>query len=64
MNGSIIKIAQSPSTTEGIAAKSSIINPNMSLICLGSISSVMKIAVPTPRGMAITKDANDVINVP
>ena len=64
IKGSITNIAHKPSTTEGIAAKSSTNIPIISLISLGSISSVMKIAVPTPIGIAIIKEANDVIIVP
>ena len=64
MKGSITKIAHSPKTTEGIAVNSSTIPPIITLIFLGRISSVMKIAVPTPRGTAIMIDAKEVTNVP
>ena len=64
MNGSITKMAQRPSTTDGIAASSSTIRPITSLIRLGMMFSVMKMAVPTPRGTAIIKASSDVIKVP
>ena len=64
MNGSITKIAQSPNTTEGIAARSSTISPITERIRRGMMFSVMKIAVPTPRGTAINSDSNEVISVP
>ena len=64
MNGSITKMAQSPSTTDGIAANNSTITPITLRILRGIIFSVMKIAVPTPKGTAIKRDSNDVINVP
>ena len=50
-NGSITNIAHRPNTTDGIAANNSIIIPNKFLILLGIISSVIKIAVPTPKGI-------------
>ena len=64
MNGSITKIAQRPSTTDGIAASSSAIRPITLRIRLGMMFSVIKMAVPTPSGTAIIKASSDVINVP
>ena len=62
--GSITKMAQSPSTTEGMAASSSTIKPIASRRELGIRSSVIKIAVPTPKGMAIAIDRIELTNVP
>jgi len=58
INGSIMNTAQSPNTTDGIAAKSSTIIPITSLKYLGIIFSVINIAVPTPNGIAIINEAN------
>ena len=62
--GSITKIAQRPSTTDGIAASSSTIRPISSRRRVGIRSSVMKMAVPTPRGTAIARDRIEVTRVP
>ena len=62
--GSITKIAHNPSTTEGMAANSSTIMPIKSRRRLGSRSSVMKIAVPMPRGTASSKASRDDTSVP
>ena len=64
MAGPMTKIAQSPSTTDGMAASSSTIRPIPSRTELGIRSSVMKIAVPTPRGMAMDRDRIEVTKVP
>ena len=62
--GSITKMAQRPSTTEGIAASSSTITPSSCRNRRGIRFSVMKIAVPTPSGTAINNDRMDVTIVP
>ena len=62
--GSITNIAHNPKTTEGIAAKSSTNDPIISLTTLGTKSSVMNIAVPTPNGTVINNERNEVTNVP
>ena len=62
--GSITNIAQSPNTTDGIAANNSTNEPIISLTTLGTKSSVINIAVPTPRGIVINNERNDVTNVP
>ena len=59
INGSIMNTAQSPRTTDGIAAKSSIIIPITSLMYLGIIFSVINIAVPTPNGIAINSETRN-----
>ena len=64
MNGSNTKIAQRPRTTEGIAASNSTITPMTSRMRRGMMFSVMKIAVPTPNGTAISNDSREVTNVP
>ena len=62
--GSITNIAQSPNTTDGIAASNSTKEPIISLTTLGTKSSVINIAVPTPKGIVINRERNDVTNVP
>ena len=62
--GSITNIAHNPNTTEGIAAKSSTNELNISLKTLGTKSSVINIAVPTPNGIVINNERNEVTNVP
>ena len=47
-----------------MAASSSIITPMMFLALLGMKLSVIKIAVPTPSGIAINSERNEVIAVP
>ena len=64
MNGSITKMAQRPSTTDGMAASNSTITPITFLILRGMMSSVIKIAVPTPSGTAIKRESSDVTSVP
>ena len=64
INVSIMNTAQSPKTTDGIAAKSSTIIPIKPLMYLGIIFSVINIAVPTPNGIAINNEAIDVKIVP
>ena len=64
MNGSITKMAHKPSTTDGTAANNSTIKPMKFLIFFGIMFSVMKIAVPTPKGMAMKSDKIEVISVP
>ena len=58
-----MKIAQRPSTTEGIAASNSIKIPIKFLIVIGIISSVINMAAPTPKGTEINRANSDVINV-
>ena len=62
--GSITNTAHNPNTTDGIAASNSIIKPRKFLIFSGKKSSVINIAVPTPRGTAIRRDKTDVTTVP
>ena len=62
--GSITNIAQSPNTTDGIAANNSTKEPIISLTTFGTKSSVINIAVPTPRGIVINSERNEVTNVP
>ena len=62
--GSITNIAHNPNTTEGIAARSSTKDPIISLKTLGTKSSVINIAVPTPNGIVINNERKEVINVP
>ena len=62
--GSITNIAQSPNTTDGIAANNSTKEPIISLIIFGTKFSVINIAVPTPRGIVINNERNEVTNVP
>ena len=49
---------------QGIAAKSSTNAPIISLKTLGTKSSVINIAVPTPNGIVINNERKEVINVP
>ena len=62
--GSITNIDHSPNTTDGIAASNSTKEPIISLKTLGTKSSVMNIAVPTPKGIVINNEKNEVTNVP
>jgi len=62
--GSITNIAQSPNTTDGIAANNSTKEPIISLKTFGTKSSVINIAVPTPKGIVINNERNEVTNVP
>jgi len=62
--GSITNIAQSPNTTDGIAANNSTKEPNISLKTFGTKSSVINIAVPTPKGIVINNERNEVTSVP
>ena len=57
-------MAQSPNTTEGIAASNSTKEPIISLKTFGTKSSVINIAVPTPRGIVINNEKKEVTNVP
>ena len=60
--GSITNIAQSPNTTDGIAANNSTKEPIISLKTFGTKSSVINIAVPTPKGIVINNERNEVTN--
>ena len=62
--GSMTNIAQSPNTTDGIAANNSTKEPIISLKTFGTKSSVINIADPTPKGIVINSDRNEVTNVP
>jgi len=49
-------MAQRPNTTDGMAASNSTKEPIISLATFGTKSSVINIAVPTPKGIVINKD--------
>ena len=57
-------MAQSPNTTEGIDASNSTKEPIISLKTFGTKSSVINIAVPTPKGIVINNERKEVTNVP
>ena len=62
--GSITNIAHNPNTTDGIAASNSTNEPTISLTNFGTKSSVINIAVPTPKGIVINNERREVTNVP
>ena len=60
----IKNIDQIPNTTDGIASNNSTKEPIISLTTLGTKSSVINIAVPTPKGIVINNERNEVTKVP
>ena len=62
--GSRTNIAHNPNTTDGIAASNSTNEPTISLTNFGAKSSVINIAVPTPKGIVINNERREVTNVP